>query len=76
MIFHDLKAYKLSQVYLKDLLYLITEIELEIEKINKYNKYTSVKRILNVMNEELDSMRANRDKCRRLISTKGQIREE
>lgn len=73
-MYHDLKAYKLSHIYLKDLEYLINKLEIDIQQMNKYSKYTSVQRILHVIIEELGYMQANRDKCKRLIATKGQIK--
>lgn len=73
---HDLKSYKFSKVYFHDLEYLISNVELEINKLNEYSKYSSIKRILICLNEELGYLRAHKDKCHKIMTSKGKTVDE
>lgn len=75
MIF-NVKNYKLAKIFTSDLAVIIKEVESNIEKLSPFMRYSPVKRLLPVLKNELAVLKAHEEACKRVVDTKGQVKEE
>jgi len=73
---HSIRSYKLAKIFVKDLDYLIKEVESSILKYNAYIKYKPVKRIINTLRDELEVLKAHKVNCDGIVNAKAEIKEE
>lgn len=76
MSLHNVKSYKLAKVFSTDLAVIIEETETAIKKYSQYSRYKPVMRILSVLKDELEILKAHKKNCQQIIDSKGQIKEE
>ncbi len=70
---HSLKDYKSAKVYSEDLNVLIDQTEKAIAWYSDFKKYGPAKRILFLLTEELDTMKSYKNKCDKIVQSKGQV---
>lgn len=73
VIVHDLKSYKLAKAYVRDLDLLISQTEKAISFYTQFNKYKPVKRLLETLLSEYDTLKGHRNKCSKIIETRGLV---
>lgn len=74
MAVHDIKALLKATAYAKDLNIVIEMMSADLNKYNTMQKYKPVKRLIDVMKEELNITKAHLDGCNKIINSKGQIK--
>lgn len=73
---YNLKHLRMARIFARDLDFLIENTQLQINKYKEYSKYSSVQKILYTLEEELGILRAQRNKCKNIIDSKGKVIHE
>lgn len=73
---HNLRQYKLSKLFVADLCVIIKDVQVSITTLSKFKHYKPVKRILDTLNKELETLKLHEIECKKIVNNKGQVKAE
>jgi len=72
----NLRQYKLSKIFVKDLAVMIELVQAQIKDLESYRRYKPVQRILATLNDELSTLKAHQTKCIDIVKNKGKVKSD